>query len=201
MEYKDIAKYISIGAIAFAVIHMFWPHLGIDSITLSLIVIAALPWLLPMLKSVELPGGVKIEFKDIKAALDKIKLMEVHLTGKVKAKSTAEATLTTENEESFETLRHVANYDPNLALVGFRIEIEKRLLKIAENNGVEINRRSLAYIVRALKDRGVLSNETVSGLMDLIALGNRAAHGAKVEPEAAGWVLDVGPSILESLDG
>jgi hypothetical protein len=45
-----------------------------------------------------------------------------------------------------------------------------------------------------------MPQEAASGLMELIALGNRAAHGAAVSPDAGSWMLDVGPSILLQLD-
>jgi hypothetical protein len=36
--------------------------------------------------------------------------------------------------------------------------------------------------------------------MDLVALGNRAAHGVEVSPNAADWVLDIGSSIILVMD-
>ena len=36
--------------------------------------------------------------------------------------------------------------------------------------------------------------------MELVALGNRAAHDATVSSDAGSWLLDVGPSILLKLD-
>lgn len=48
----------------FAVVHTVWPDLAIDAITLALLGIAVTPWLAPLFKTIELPGGVKIEFQD-----------------------------------------------------------------------------------------------------------------------------------------
>jgi hypothetical protein len=200
MEQKRIATYLSCGAIGLAVIHILWPGLGIDSITISLIVVAALPWLLPLLKTVELPGGFKIELKDTKAATDKVTSRFVELKGQIKAKSRATGGLSVKKTDPFPTLRRVAEYDPNLALVGFRIEVEKRLLGLAEKNGIRTERVSLARIVGDLQEKEILPVSAASGLSDLIGLGNRAAHGVRVEPEAAAWVMDVGPSILDTLE-
>ena len=59
-------------AIILAVLHILFPTLGIDATTIALLAIGALPWIIPMLKSVELPGGIKIELRDLKAAAQKI---------------------------------------------------------------------------------------------------------------------------------
>lgn len=195
MDINEFAKIISGGAIFLALLHIFVPNLGIDATLISLLIIAALPYIIPFIKSVELPGGFKIELKDVKAATDKI----ISLKGEAKVKtSTSEPML--DVEDSFSTLRHIAEIDPNLSLVGFRIELEKRLLKIAEQNKIDTYRKPLQYIVTSLIGRQLLPGSVASGLSELIAMGNRAAHGVNVSPDAAEWVLDVGPSILNTLD-
>lgn len=60
---------ITLFALLVAVGHQFLPSLkSMDSIVLWLVVVAFLPWLLPLLaamvKTVKAPGGVEIEFKD-----------------------------------------------------------------------------------------------------------------------------------------
>lgn len=57
---------ISAIAITIAVVHLLWPHLVIDAITLGLLVLALLPWLAPLVKSIELSGIGKIELQEIK---------------------------------------------------------------------------------------------------------------------------------------
>ena len=97
-------------------------------------------------------------------------------------------------------LRNIANIDPNLALVGFRIEVEKRIREIALSNNIGEDRTPIYPIIRLLVNNNVISEQIASGLSELVLLGNQAAHGAKVSSEAATWVLEVGPSILEQLD-
>lgn len=41
---EKLRKYISIGALFLALLHLLWSSLSIDAITLILIVIAILPW-------------------------------------------------------------------------------------------------------------------------------------------------------------
>jgi hypothetical protein len=195
MDIRKFAKFITGGAITLAILHILYPNLGIDAVLLSLIIIAALPWIIPYLKTLEMPGGFKIEFKDAKAATDKI----ISLKTEIKAKtSTSEVML--EVEDPFSTLRHIAETDPNLGLVGFRIEIEKRLLKLAEKNNLIIHKMPLRAVVNILQEKNIIQRQMASGLIELIGLGNSAAHGVNVSPEATNYVLDLGPDILGKLD-
>jgi len=45
----------------------------IDSITIALIIIAIIPWLGSLFKSLELPGGVKVEYHELQKATAKAK--------------------------------------------------------------------------------------------------------------------------------
>ena len=85
-------------------------------------------------------------------------------------------------------------------MVAFRIEIEKRIRAIAENSQIRTYRASLGKLIRELQEKERLPPEVSVGLMDLVALGNRAAHGVEVDPPAADWVLDIGASIILKLD-
>jgi hypothetical protein len=52
--------------VALALVHMIFPGLKIDLITVGLLLGAALPWLSPILKSIEFPGGLKFELQEFK---------------------------------------------------------------------------------------------------------------------------------------
>jgi hypothetical protein len=54
---------ISAGALILAAIHLLRPKANIDPVTIVLIAVAAVPWLAPVFKSIELPGGWKFEFQ------------------------------------------------------------------------------------------------------------------------------------------
>jgi hypothetical protein len=43
-----------------------YPNARIDAITLALFAIAIVPWLGSILRSLELPGGWKVEYNDLK---------------------------------------------------------------------------------------------------------------------------------------
>jgi hypothetical protein len=149
----------------------------------------------------------KIELNDAKAATDKVirgwakmelPSIELKAKGSVSTERTDYEKAVTEDPISY--IRDVANTDSNLSLVAFRIEVEKRLRQIAERNKLASHQTSLSRLIRNLENKAILPSDVASGLMDLVALGNRAAHGVKVSDDAAAWVLDVGSSILLELD-
>ena len=59
-------------ALSLAAVHLLVPSIAIDTITLILLVIAALPWFVHYVKAFEIPGVVKITLPDAKAVTDKI---------------------------------------------------------------------------------------------------------------------------------
>ncbi|GAA3663147.1 hypothetical protein GCM10022420_047360 [Streptomyces iranensis] len=59
-----VASVVSCVAIAVAVTHVLAPDLKIDNVTVALLVVAVVPWLRDLLNSIELPGGVRLEFKE-----------------------------------------------------------------------------------------------------------------------------------------
>lgn len=60
-----LRKIVSLGALLLALTHLIWPALAIDALTITLVIIAILPWLAPLIKSLELPGGLKVELRDL----------------------------------------------------------------------------------------------------------------------------------------
>lgn len=215
MNAEKLKYLISLGAILLLILHVLWPGLGIDITTIALLFIAALPFSGALLKTLasygvkklELPGGIKIELAEVKAAADKVirgwasaKLPALKASGTATVSEPESSQDKIPIEDPIASIREVANTDPNLSLVAFRIEIEKRLREIAENCQIRSHRTSLGKLIRELQNRQVLPPEVSAGLLDLVALGNRAAHGAEVDPNAADWVLDFGASIILELD-
>src|SRR5215469_5628533 len=52
-------------AFGFIIVHMIWPRLVIDAITLGLLVIMILPWLPTLIESAVFPGGWELTFRKI----------------------------------------------------------------------------------------------------------------------------------------
>src|SRR5438046_619352 len=94
------------------------PGAHVDWITLGLLVLALVPWLGPLLKSIELPGGLKLEFRELMQSGQR-----VERAGLVAAAAPADAP-------------EVGLDDPKLALAWLRVEIEKRLRALASAHGL-----------------------------------------------------------------
>jgi hypothetical protein len=167
---------IAAGAI---VVRLLFPALRIDAVSLGLLVLGILPWLSPLIKSAELPGGWKIQFQDVKEAAEKV-------TGPGAARALS-------------VTAEPAQEDPNLALVGLRIEIERRLRALAKQAGVA-HSLALSRLTEELEEQGILDEMEAGGLKDLITYGNRAAHGVEIAPAVARSAVEYGPSVLAALD-
>ncbi len=102
---------VSLVALIVAAIHVWRPALAVDGITLVLLLAAAVPWVLPLFKSLELPGGWKVEFQDLQNT--ERRAQNAGLLDESPA-------VVPEHEYSFQV---VADEDPNLALAGLRIDI------------------------------------------------------------------------------
>ncbi len=179
---------ITLAAIILAGAHLLWPHLAIDLITLTLLIVALIPWLAPIFKSLEFPGGWKVEFQDLKRAAERAE--QAGLLAPV-------ASTPTQLEYTFQ---RVAEEDPNLALAGLRIEIEKRLVALAERSGIDAGNRGIGPLLRMLSERQVLGQRERAVLADLTGLLNSAVHGASVDSQAASWAIEIGQRLLPALD-
>jgi len=187
MDVARLRSWVTLGALAIALVHVVFPVLAIDAIALVLIVVAVVPWLAPLFKSVQLPGGWKVEFQELQ---------------KVAAKADDAGLLSPapaggQPEYAFQS---VAESDPNLALAGLRIELEKRLVRLAEAHDVGTAMQGLGRLLRELARRGILTEDEESVLSDLVHLLNAAVHGAAVDPRATEWAMDVGPQLIQSFE-
>lgn len=191
-EARKVQIGISIASGVGIFIHLIWPNIAIDGTTLTLFAFALLPWLAPLFRALELPGGLKVEFKDLLQ----------------RQKQAAEAGLLARPHEGDDeetggaeyTFLSIAADDPNLALAGLRIEIERRLTNIALERGLDIERTGARRTLTRLHKAGVFTDHEESVLADLIGTLNMAVHGAEVSDVAADWAIDVGPRILEGLE-
>lgn len=182
----------SISVIAFflLLLRILWPDLKVDSVTLGLFIVGILPWLSNLIESAKFPGGWEVKFRDLENAGREI-------TGTIPPSTLAPTTAPP--EEPSPSYLKIAGDDPNLALVGLRIEIETRLRELAETYGISGN-MPLSRILREIRPHNAMIQEIEKGLYQLIQAGNRAAHGARVDRDASAWAIDSGPEILAVLD-
>ena len=185
---KKIQYAITISALVLAAIHVIRPDIAIDYITLTLVFIAIIPWLVPLFKSLEFPGGWKVEFQKLEKVTEKVERAGLLAN---------EEKVTKETSFPFEA---VARDDPNLALIGLRIEIEKRIRNLAESHGIPPNKKGLRQLLQVLIEREVLRWDEINVLQDLLELLSPAAHGAGVNWMAVQWAIEIGPRIIIALD-
>jgi hypothetical protein len=187
MDITRVRNSVTLGALMLALVHVVFPGLAIDAIALVLIVVAVVPWLAPLFKSLQIPGGWKVEFQELQ---------------KVAAKAEDAGLLSPAppSEEAEYAFQSVAGRDPNLALAGLRIELERRLVRLAEIHGIGTAMQGMGRLLRELARRGILSEDEESVLADLVHLLNAAVHGADVDPRATEWAMDVGPQLIQSFE-
>ncbi len=185
-EVRRTQIFITLVALVVAVAHIIWPDIKMDAITAFLLVVALLPWLIPLIRSLEFPGGWKVEFQELE---------------KVKNKAEKAGLLSSKKKRTVSySFESVLDKDPNLALAGLRIEIEKRLVQIAKLNSLDVTRASVGQLLRLLDQKQILTPEESSALADMSGLLNAAVHGANVDRRAADWAFEVGPRLLHGLD-
>jgi hypothetical protein len=188
MRHKWMRALISVSAVSIALGHFLWPGATIDGVTATLLLVAVLPWLQSLFKSLELPGGVKVEFQE---------LNEVAKRADAAGLLAAPGTPQQAPEYSF---IQVATTDPNLALAGLRIELERRLEQLARLRGRGEAPMGIGRLLAYLNLNQLIGGAERSVLSDLVTLLNSAVHGAKVDPQATEWALDIGPRILKALE-
>jgi hypothetical protein len=190
---------ISFICLVFIGLHLIYPTLKIDAIVISLVFIGILPWIIDSIKAFELPGGFKIELKDVLAATQKVVNATVQISGKSVGKATVTGSLTNKSDTQIQFLQSISNTDPNLSLVGFRLELEKRIKNLGQRYEVDIN-QSLSRILSALSQKNVFTIDIQNGLYDLVEFGNKASHGAIFSKDASTYVLNNAPNIISYLD-
>ncbi len=189
MNQPGLRVAVSVGAAAIIVVRVIWPDINIDAITLGLLALLVLPWLSPLIKSAELPGGWKVEFRDLQEAAATITAQATGIT------ATGAAWPTASNAQSVVAFES----DPNLALVAIRIEIERRLRRRAETTDIAVD-QPISHLIDELHRKNVFTSGEHGGLRIIVRAGNKAAHGASVDPEAANWARTYGQDILDFLD-
>jgi len=190
---KYLKIIITIIGVSLATAHLIFPDIKIDLITVFLVAIAIIPWVESLFKSVELPGGLKLEFQD----LERIEL-EAKESGLINKES--EDIQNLELEDKDYVFVELAQNNPSLALVSLRIEIEKRLRQIAEKYSVENRQYSMSRQLQTLTEKGIITPQENSTLRDMLHTLNQAAHGIEFDQRTADWIIENGPLIVNSLE-
>lgn len=187
MHLKGLKITVSVAASLLALAHIFVPAVTVDIIGVALLLIALIPWLAPFLESVELPGGWKFTFQELEDTTARAK--HAGLLSDEDAEPPA--------KYSFQL---IADDDPNLALAGLRIELERRLRDMADQADIGTRNQGLGRLMKELGTQNLLTRQQISVLSDMIHLLNAAVHAESLDPRAAEWAMETGPRLLESLD-
>ena len=182
---------ISVSACVFLIAHLVWPSLKVDAIALTLFGIAIIPWLGNVFKSVEMPGGLKFEFKDFANAAKVAEASGLLAPQKIAI---------TEQTRSDVTYWDLLDTYPRLAVIGLRIDIEIRLRELADRNSITDQKASATALTRQLGKLGVLTGPESVALLGILASLNSVVHGAEITRANAEQVLEVGKRLMGFLD-
>jgi hypothetical protein len=169
----------------FLIFHLLYPTAAIDPITITLFIIAIAPWMGSIFKSIEIPGGIKIDYQELKEISKELKD-----TGLISEPSKTQ----TYEESTFQSL------NPTLQLANLRIEIEKRIRHLAELQGIIDLNKPLSQVISDLYQKEALSHDELEVLRRLLRVLNSAVHGKEIDEPVFLWAMDKGPQILAGLD-
>jgi Domain of unknown function (DUF4145) len=170
------------------IVHGFWPHtFRLDGYTLALVGVLVILALHPLLRSAKVAGIGSVEFRDELRA-GEATAQRIEAQAKVSAADNGDRRSIRDVHALFdipEHLRELADYDPNVALVGLRIELERAVRRVFAVLYPEDETRPLTRMIRALRDRRRIDDEQANLAFAIIRVGNRAAHGEYVTPDDA----------------
>ena len=180
---KQRKIFISLFFFLIFMIYLINNNLKIDTIGLALSIMVSLPWLAAIIRSAKLPGGIEVVFSDIKEAQKLVENLPANLRI---------------NKHKYSFL-NILGVEPNIAMAALRIEMETRLREIGKFYNFS-EYEPLTSLFRSLRKKKALTEQELFGIEELIYVGNKAAHGAKIDNQVIKWATDYGPIVLTVLD-
>lgn len=184
---------IAIASLLLLFAHVFQIGLLVDNTTLVLFMIFLASPLVTELKRIKV-GDFEAE---IERDVDKIK---EKIEASRSLRDEEEDRIADDSSEEYEQLKSVAESDPAWALAKIRMEIENSINAIyrLQSNSVDEKVPLMRKII-GLRDRQIIDSNIASALSDVIAICNKAIHGAKIKKDTAREVVDLGIDMLEEL--
>lgn len=186
---------VSVTCLILIILHAIFPKVVIDFVSIGLLLIGILPWLLPFIHSLELPGGIKIAIryrKRLKATLKEAEksglLKEPRPTlNLLKAGASANCSTTDQSRNS---------------LIELRAKLESKLRTIANafTTGEGFENSSFEDVVWGLRKAAILKENQAIALLQLISLLNEAIHKPELDSVSVDWAMEIGPALLRSFD-
>lgn len=170
-------------------------YLNIDYLTIIIFLIAYIPWLMKFLKSFKMFGTefVFIDEKKAKEFDDRSKELNNKRTKKIDNKQVEESIFSDE-------LDNIDDEVMKLALI--RINLEKELKIMCKNNNIDSFKLPIYVIIKKLREKKLLDNETCNLILDIVPVLNSAVHN---EIKVSGyynsliWTIDAGTNIVNYL--
>jgi hypothetical protein len=195
MENKPLKWQIAISSISAVLFmcHLVWPTIRLDTSALFLLALCFLPWLGTIFKSVELPGGAKVEYRQglLQAA------KKVEDSGLLQDSGVQGNSLTQKRDPIYRTL---IEQNPNLALAGLRIDIERKLRAIVGFSNPDSSLKSLSQVVEIIGALGLFTKGQTQAMHGILKHLNSAVHDERVSSENAAEVFQMGTRLLDALD-
>jgi hypothetical protein len=177
-----------------ALFDLYVKHLTAVSIGMIIAVaVALLPRrdLLSVLKSLELPGLLKLKLRnDLQNA-----------TGGIERAGLLSEPVTEQKDQPI--YEQIYDDDPTLSLAALRINIFKRLRDLAKLAEIDIppgRRLRWRWLVKELQSRKILTAEQADALSGVIPLLDKASRSEEYSSEAADWTIKNGPKLIAGLD-
>lgn len=185
---KIIHWLIVITGIMLIVAHGFWPAVfKVDSLTVLIFFILAIPFVAYYLKKAKFPGG-EFEFKD--EIRETEKYVQLSVEQAKEAESTGKKIFLLFETFKLSDVREILVSDPVLALAALRIEIEKKLKLLCEffERPAKL---PISNYIEILREEEILSSEQIIALRKIVSMCNKAIHGSLISEEEASEIVDL----------
>jgi len=97
---------VTVIAVLAAAAHLMWPHIELDAVTVTLLVIAVVPWLSEIFDGITFPGGGGVQFRHLTARVEEVQTAAARLERAVEgAADTSQIALTAAQERTSGELR------------------------------------------------------------------------------------------------
>jgi len=189
---RETSIALSIIVVVFLILHTILPGNAVDPTTVGLLVLLIFIWLLPYVKEITLPGGVKIAYslEEAKEAVNKVPF---------EGPAQQQASESPESPREREVWRNVLAEDANIGLAGLRIEIESRLLRLAGPQARE-KFETAPGLISQLRLKEILTADEANAIRSVVRVCNQAVHAKEIAAEVVQATAELGDRVLRLLD-
>lgn len=195
---KVILTLLALLVSAVLALHLVVPSADVDATTLGLLALLVTLAVLPFARAITFPGGYRVELREaITEASSSIRAIERDTPELFQR----EVPVSVPSLSSL-TWRDLLDTDPNVALAGLRIEIERRIRTVAEAivGPLDKGRVSIGRLLREPRVRESLGLQAASAIDEVVEICNRAVHAEEIPSDIANLAADLGEVALEMLD-